>query len=66
MQNTEHYKIIGITNEESIEYAKKLPPQVGLRAFDYYIVLYCQKYKPSRLETFDNELKIAYNKFVNL
>ena len=63
---TENYQIVSLDSEQAMRIAQRLPQSLGLRAFDYFILIYCLHYAGIKLETFDQALKKAYNKTVNI
>lgn len=57
----EKYQIISLSKDESLYMALKYRTIANLRSLDYIIFLHLLYYKPTRFETFDKKLRIAYN-----
>lgn len=62
VKTTENFILTELSSEETVKIAKLLAKKVSLKAFDYYLVIYCFYLKPSKFETFDKKLAVAYNK----
>ncbi len=50
------YRIIVINFEELCQLGISYPQRISLKSVDYQFLLYCVKFKPDKIETYDKQL----------
>ncbi len=54
--NYSKYRIIVINFEELCQLGISYPQRISLKSVDYQFLLYCVKFKPDKIETYDKQL----------